>query len=154
MLEENGSGSFLKRNRLEKTVYLYFFLISLITVPSKPPTNIRAQNKTSPTKILVQWSPLANSIYLHGKLLGYTVIYQPITIANESLPQVDRSESSVVVGPQDLSVQLSSLNIFTRYEISVSAFTRKGNGPRSEAIVAGKNMAQFLLVCKKICIVS
>ena len=112
-----------------------------ILVPSKPPTNLRALNKTSPTRIRINWSPLSDSFYLHGILRGYTVVYKPITIANRSILGEEYSERSVIVGPDKLSTELNSLTTFTRYAIRVSAFTVKGNGVRSEPIIAGNTPA-------------
>jgi len=103
--------------------------------PSQSPINVRALNKTSPTKITVQWNPIPDPFYVHGILRGYKVLYKAIAISNEKLEE-DLETREVKVQPSKLSAVLENLNAFTRYEIEVLAYTVKGDGVKSKAIRA------------------
>ncbi|EDO43025.1 predicted protein, partial [Nematostella vectensis] len=46
-------------------------------VPSRPPTNLKAQN-TSSTSLAVAWQPLSDSFFIHGVLRGYQVSYHRV----------------------------------------------------------------------------
>ena len=74
----------------------------------------------------VQWNPLSQQ-YHNGRLLGYRVFFRKT--ANYSFPVVG---SSVVVYNSN-RVTLKNLEPGQRYEISVTAFTSKGDGPRSDS---------------------
>lgn len=93
-------------------------------------------NKTSPTKIVVQWNPIPDKFYIHGILRGYKVLYKAIAISNEEF-EGELETSEVIVGPNMLFADLGNLNAFTRYEIEVLAFTVKGDGVKSKDIRAG-----------------
>lgn len=108
-----------------------FFFIA----PSQSPINVRAFNKTSPTKITVQWNPIPDKFYVHGILRGYKVLYSAIAIANKKLEELKTYE--VTVEPSTLTAVLENLTAFTRYEVRVLAFTVKGDGVKSTPIRAG-----------------
>ena len=74
----------------------------------------------------IQWNPLPQQ-YHNGRLLGYRVFFRK---AASSSFHVD--VSSVVVYNSNW-VTLKNLEPGQRYEISVTAFTSKGDGPRSDS---------------------
>ena len=74
----------------------------------------------------VQWNPLPPQ-YINGRLLGYRVFFKKT--ANYSFP-VDASSVTVY---NSNWVTLNNLEPGQRYEISVTAFTSKGDGPQSDS---------------------
>lgn len=105
------------------------------SAPGRPPENVFATNKTTPTMIPVSWEPIRDPYYVHGILLGYTVSYRAIRNPNKEL---EEEEKNVTVGPKTTYVELQDLSSFTVYSIKVRAFTRRGNGTPSAVIFAGK----------------
>lgn len=105
------------------------------SAPGRPPENVFATNKTTPTMIPVSWEPIRDLYYVHGILLGYTVSYRAIRNPNKEL---EEEEKNVTVGPKTTYVELQDLSSFTIYSIKVRAFTRRGNGTPSAVIFAGK----------------
>ncbi|XP_015751521.1 PREDICTED: uncharacterized protein LOC107331445 [Acropora digitifera] len=93
-------------------------------VPSRAPS-VFVTNVTS-TSVTVQWNPLPPQ-YINGRLLGYRVFFKKT--ANYSFP-VDAS--SMVVYNSNW-VTLNNLEPGQRYEITVTAFTSKGDGPQSDS---------------------
>ena len=93
-------------------------------------------NKTSPTKIQVQWKPIPDTFYVHGILRGYRVLYRAVAIADET-PDEKMETKVVTVSSSSLFADLENLDAYTRYEIEVLAFTIKGDGVKSEPIRAG-----------------
>ena len=61
-------------------------------------------------------------------------MYQRVSQANELLPG---AEVVRVVSPRKLYLTLEGLEVYTRYQISILAFTVKGDGVVSEAVIAG-----------------
>ena len=112
----------------------HFLFVSI--APSQSPINVRALNKTHPTKIVVRWNPIPDSFYVHGILRGYKVFYKATAIANEDLEE-GLETNQVTVPSSNLSAVLENLNAFTRYRIEVLAFTVKGDGVKSTTIKAG-----------------
>ena len=91
--------------------------------PNAPPGNVRRYNSSS-TSIVVQWDEVpANE--RNGIIKGYNVTYKNLTSEVEKTQTVDAPTRQV---------NLTGLNEFTKYDITVSAFTVKGGGPPSSAI--------------------
>lgn len=110
-----------------------------ILAPGAPPENLQAFNKTSPTKIKVQWQPIKKPYDVHGILLGYTVYYKAVAVSNQSIEE-PRSYTEIVIDkPKQISIEIKGLSAFTRYHIYVVAFTIKGNGVPAHVVVAGKS---------------
>ncbi|KAL9953500.1 hypothetical protein ACROYT_G040923 [Oculina patagonica] len=94
-------------------------------VPSRAPSNITFTNVRS-TEITVNWSPLAEQ-YVNGLLLGYRIYFK-----KTGYYSIYSNVSSVnVTNPNTTRITLTGLNPGQRYDIYVSAFTSKGEGPRS-----------------------
>ena len=62
----------------------------------------------------------------NGIITGYNITYQSLT---------ENDNGFVTAGPNDLQANLAGLKEFVDYNISVVAFTVKGNGPPSVLIV-------------------
>ena len=91
--------------------------------PSAPPANVTGNNSSS-TSILVQWDEVPENDK-NGIIKGYNVTYKDWRTGVEKTQTVNASASQV---------ELTGLNKFTKYDISVLAFTVKGSGPLSSTI--------------------
>ena len=91
--------------------------------PSAPPANVTGNNSSS-TSILVQWDEVPENDK-NGIIKGYNVTYRDWRTIGEKTQSVNACTSQV---------QLTGLNKFAKYNISVLAFSVKGDGPPSAAI--------------------
>ena len=112
--------------------------VRLLAAPSMAPLDVTASNRSS-TAIYVGWSPIPQQ-FIHGILMGYHLHY--INTDPEGFGDVSRGVHTTETGRT--SVLIQGLLKFTNYRIQVSAFTVKGDGPRSDAFVVkteedGKN---------------
>ncbi|XP_078002609.1 cell adhesion molecule DSCAM [Phascolarctos cinereus] len=98
---------------------------TLEDVPSYPPENVQAI-ATSPETISITWSTLAKEA-LNGILQGFRVIYW----ANLLDGELGEIKNVTTTQP---SLELDGLEKYTNYSIQVLAFTRAGDGVRSEQI--------------------
>ena len=89
--------------------------------PSAPPANVTGNNSSS-TSILVQWDEVPENDK-NGIIKGYNVTYKDWRTGVEKTKTVNTRQ-----------VELTGLNKFTKYNISVLAFTVKGDGPLSSTI--------------------
>ena len=80
---------------------------------------------TSSTIISVSWKPIQSELQ-NGVITGYNITYQSLT---------ENDNGFVEAGPNDGRANLTGLKEFVKYNISVVAFTVKGNGPSSVIIV-------------------
>ena len=94
------------------------------TEPNAPPVNVSGHN-TSSTSILVQWGevPAADQ---NGIILSYTVTYK-------ALPNGIELTNNVTAPTTEAT--LTNLNEYTNYSITVFAWTAKGAGNVSAAII-------------------
>uniref|UniRef100_A0A1A8QQI8 Cell adhesion molecule DSCAM n=1 Tax=Nothobranchius rachovii TaxID=451742 RepID=A0A1A8QQI8_9TELE len=98
---------------------------TLEDVPSRPPENVQAVAAT-PDIISLSWlTPPKDA--LNGNLLGFRVIYWA------NLPDGELGEIRNVTTSKP-SLELDGLEKYTNYSIQVLAFTRAGDGVRSEQI--------------------
>ena len=91
--------------------------------PIASPANVTGNNSSS-TSILVQWDEVPENDK-NGIIKGYNVTYKDWRTGVEKTQTVD--------APTRL-IDLTGLNKFTKYNISVLAFTVKGGGPLSSTI--------------------
>uniref|UniRef100_A0A671DXN7 DS cell adhesion molecule n=1 Tax=Rhinolophus ferrumequinum TaxID=59479 RepID=A0A671DXN7_RHIFE len=98
---------------------------TLEDVPSYPPENVQAI-ATSPESISISWSTLPKEA-LNGILQGFRVIYW----ANLMDGELGEIKNVTTMQP---SLELDGLEKYTNYSIQVLAFTRAGDGVRSEQI--------------------
>ena len=92
------------------------------TVPSGPPTNVRATDIT-PTTITVQWGSV-NCIDRNGEIRGYMVQYREVGTTENRRDTVS-----------DTVATITGLKPSTRYTIEVAAVNDEGTGPYSSGIV-------------------
>ena len=62
----------------------------------------------------------------NGIITGYNITYQSLT---------ENDNGTVQAGPNDRQANLTGLKEFVKYNISVVAFTAKGDGPPSIIVV-------------------
>ena len=91
--------------------------------PSAPPANVTGNNSSS-RSILVQWDEVPENDK-NGIIKGYKITYKDWRTGGEKTQTVDAPTRQV---------NLTGLNEFTKYNISVLAFTVKGDGRLSSAI--------------------
>ena len=99
-----------------------FILINLIYFLD-PPANATGNNSSS-TSIVVQWDEVPENDK-NGIIKGYNITYKDWRTGVEKTQTVDAPTRQV---------DLTGLNEFTKYNISVLAFTVKGDGPLSSTI--------------------
>ncbi|XP_017376263.2 Down syndrome cell adhesion molecule-like [Cebus imitator] len=127
---------------------------TLEDVPSYPPENVQAI-ATSPESISISWSTLSKEA-LNGILQGFRVIYW----ANLMDGELGEIKNITTTQP---SLELDGLEKYTNYSIQVLAFTRAGDGVRSEQIFTrtkedGEKRVDVLIVyragidCEKLCL--
>ena len=80
---------------------------------------------TSSTIISVSWEAIQSELQ-NGVITGYNITYQS---------QTENDNGFVETGPNDRRANLTGLKEFVKYNISVVAFTVKGDGPSSVIIV-------------------
>ena len=76
---------------------------------------------TSSTSILVSWEEVQAELR-NGIITGYNITYES---------QTENDNGVVLAGPNDRQANLTGLKEFVKYNISVVAFTVKGDGPPS-----------------------
>ena len=96
----------------------------MISEPDGAPQNVSGRN-TSSTSILVSWEAVQADLQ-KGIITGYNITYQSLT---------ENGNGFVTTGPDDRQANLTGLKKFVKYNISVVAFTVKGDGPPSVIVV-------------------
>ena len=94
-------------------------------VPSRPPVEIKAISRLSPTTLKVTWKPVPPE-FTHGTVLKYSVKYQRVKVGDEKIE--DDIKLFTVEGDMNL-VKLTDLDPYVEYMVSVAAETQKGTGP-------------------------
>ena len=92
--------------------------------PDGAPQNVRGHN-TSSTSISVWWEEVQTDLQ-NGIITGYNITYES---------QTESDNGVVLAGPNDRQANLTVLKEFVKYNISVVAFTVKGDGPPSVIVV-------------------
>ncbi|XP_031573985.1 uncharacterized protein LOC116307805 [Actinia tenebrosa] len=90
------------------------------TVPGAPPSNVRVRGN-SQTSCLVQWGQVPVALQ-NGLILGYNITYLKQDDPSAELKFV------LVTGALSNTTELLSLEIFTKYNITIAAYTIKGLG--------------------------
>ena len=117
--------------------FLSFFPFLSFPLTSRPPPS----EPSSPPRG-VECSPLGSSSLRvswrappeEGRnvdLEGYEILYQPLASGLQPEPEPERTQR---VGPDPWQALLSGLKRWTRYRVSVAAFTSEGSGPQSSAL--------------------
>ena len=92
--------------------------------PDGAPQNVRGHN-TSSTSISVSWEEVQFDLQ-NGIITGYNITYES---------QTENDNGVFLAGPNDRQANLTGLKEFVKYNISVVAFTVKGDGPPSVIVV-------------------
>ena len=92
--------------------------------PDGAPQNGRGHNISS-TSISVWWEEVQTDLQ-NGIITGYNITYES---------QTKKDNGVVLAGPNDRQANLTGLKEFVQYNISVVAFTVKGDGPPSVIVV-------------------
>ena len=92
--------------------------------PDGAPQNVRGYN-TSSTSISVSWEEVQTDLQ-NGIITGYNITYES---------QTENDNGVLLAGPNDRQANLTGLKEFVKYNISVLAFTVKGDGPPSVVVV-------------------
>ena len=82
-------------------------------------------HNTSSTSISVSWEEVQTDLQ-NGIITGYNITYES---------QTENDNGVVLAGPNDRQANLTGLKEFVKYNISVVAFTVKGDGPLSVMVV-------------------
>ena len=101
-----------------------FYVLICLSEPDGAPQNVKGQN-TSSTSISVSWKAVQADLQ-NGIITGYNITYQS---------QTETYNGVVEAGPNDRQANLTGLKEFFKYNISVFAFTVKGDGPLSIIVV-------------------
>lgn len=112
---------------LQQFTFTIFILkhFLLFSVPSRPPINMTAFN-TSSTSINVTWEPVPDD-HVNGIVLGYRLFYKQADKAIDDF-------SNLTVNSTVFSIELESLEFYTKYELQLLAFTVVGDGNVSEPV--------------------
>ena len=92
--------------------------------PDGTPQNVRGHN-TSSSSISVSWEEVQFDLQ-NGIITGYYIKYES---------QTENDNGVLLAGPNDRQANLTGLKEFVKYNISVVAFTVKGDGPPSVIVV-------------------
>ncbi|XP_020608187.1 receptor-type tyrosine-protein phosphatase S-like isoform X4 [Orbicella faveolata] len=92
--------------------------------PDGAPQNVRGQNSSS-TSILVMWDEVPAE-QQNGIITGYAITYHS---------QTENDNGNVQVNGSVRQTELTNLNEYVNYNITVLASTEKGDGPASDPIV-------------------
>ena len=98
-------------------------------VPSGPPLNIAAENRSS-TSLRVTWDPPL-AAERNGIIISYTVSY-----ASTASTEMNETTSNT-------EIILESLNIFELYNVTVSANTINGSGPLAYTVERTNSDSKF-----------
>ncbi|XP_071549821.1 cell adhesion molecule Dscam1-like [Panulirus ornatus] len=96
-------------------------------VPSEAPQNVQCTSLSS-TSVLVKWTS-PSPVAIHGVLQGYKVIYRPVHPTRFFHPD-DLKEKTVTT----LSTAVVGLERYTNYSVTITAYTRRGDGVRSPSV--------------------
>ena len=96
----------------------------LLSEPDGTPQNVTGQT-TSSTSILVSWEEVQAELR-NGIITGYNITYQSLT---------ENDNGFLQASPNDHLANLTGLKEFVEYNISVVAFTVKGDGLPSVIVV-------------------
>jgi len=105
-------------------LFLIDVFLSLFTVPSKPPQNVTvAKDNSTSTSLFIHWRPVPAN-HQNGIILGYRVLYK----RSRSLDKLKSRNVSAL----STTIELKNLSKYTEYDVTVLAYTSKGNGMRAK----------------------
>ena len=96
-------------------------------------------HNTSSTSISVSWEEVQTDLQ-NGNITGYNITYES---------QTENDNGVLLAGRNDRQANLTGLKEFVKYNISVVAFTVKGDGPPSVIVVRTDQDSKFNYFLKK-----
>ena len=96
-----------------------------LPVPGRAPNNLTF-SEVRETQFKVTWNPLPQQFH-NGRLLGYRVYFR----RSAYFPMPFNTSSLVTSSPNMTWALITGLGPAQRYDVSVAAYTFKGEGPRS-----------------------
>ena len=87
-----------------------------------------AYNHTSTTSINITWLPFDDEFILE-RMLGYRVSYRAVRIGDEEVEEEEVPTFNFTVRKTTLDAVIEGVDSYTRYQINVSGFSRRGDGP-------------------------
>ena len=105
-----------------------FFFLSLIfsnTAPDRPPVDVVVWTPHS-TSIHVSWNEVPNG-YKNGIIRGYKVHYTEL--------QQNAPTGTENIPPFERSLSITGLRKFTQYNVTVLAYTSKGDGVTTSTVM-------------------
>jgi len=111
----------------------------LFSVPGRAPDNVRVTSFEFIADLLVKWNPLPQ-LYTNGVLLGYIIYYRE----NHDDSSFKRAYA---LGHSATNFTLKELKPAQQYQVAVTAFTSKGEGPLSDFnyVTTGMLLDSFFL---------
>ena len=106
--------------------------IILLSAPSEPPGNLTVHSENS-TSLVVRWTPVPECCQL-GIIKGYHVTL------------TDSTSATITENVTNLEARFINLKKFHGYQISVSAFTSKGAGPKVSTSVSTVQDGMLILL--------
>ena len=94
-------------------------------------------HNTSSTSISVSWEAVQADLQ-NGIITGYNITYQSLT---------ENDNGFALTGPDDRQANLIGLKEFVKYNISLVAFTVKGDGPPSVIVVSTDQDSKWHNIC-------
>ena len=115
-------------------------LSSLCAIDPSSPLNLMITNKTS-TSLTVEWSP---PLTPNGVILSYQVSYVGLESVN-SVPDSFETISTLNTNGTTQTVEVTGLSPYSRYSLSVKAFTSAGGGEETTVAFRTEEDGMFSL---------
>ncbi|KAG8327859.1 hypothetical protein J6590_009662 [Homalodisca vitripennis] len=114
---------------------------TLEDVPEASPRQIQCE-PASPESLQVTWQPPPETL-VHGIIQGYRLYYEP----TEDMQDVTQVQTKITTA---LTTKLHGLLKYTNYSIEILAFTRVGDGAKSERIYCRTKEDANSLLCLRL----
>ena len=118
----------LEDSKRETFVFIICSSLTTCTGPAEAPQNVSAMALTS-TEILVTWEEVP-AIDENGVVTMYEVEFVPLEIFDGQIA----TNSVIISDPSQLNTNLTDLEEYVEYNISVRAYTSEGPGPYSDPV--------------------
>ena len=123
---------------------LEYCLLCMYIAPSAAPQHVEAIVISS-TEVQVSWHHLPKSSR-NGIVTHYTVYYSSVPDATiVKVLEITDDQPPILVPANQTSIVVNQLIPYTSYDVSVSAATDVGEGPRSDAVRIATDEASTLI---------
>ena len=119
----------LEDSKRETLVFIICSSLTTCTGPAEAPQNVTAMALTS-TEILVTWEEVP-AIDENGVVTMYEVEFVPLDTFDGQIA----TNSVIISDPSQLNTNVTDLEEYVEYNISVRAYTSEGPGPYSDSVV-------------------